>query len=83
MNRMYFPLCAALVLACAAAGAQAQTYPDKAVRIVVPYPPGGAVDQVTRRIAQKLTEQTGQSFYVENKAGATGTIGAAQVARAP
>jgi tripartite-type tricarboxylate transporter receptor subunit TctC len=39
------------------------------------------VDQVTRRIAQKLTEQTGQSFFVENKAGATGTIGAAQVAR--
>ena len=84
MNRMNFPLCAALALVCAAAGAQAQSaYPDKAVKIVVPYPPGGAVDQVTRRIAQKLTEQTGQSFYVENKAGATGTIGAAQVARAP
>lgn len=75
---------AATVLIVSAAGAMAQaTYPNKAVRIVVPYPPGGAVDQVTRRIAQKLTEQTGQSFYVENKAGATGTIGAAQVARAP
>ena len=84
MNRMNFPLCAALALACAAAGVQAQTaYPDKPVKIVVPYPPGGAVDQVTRRIAQKLTEQTGQSFFVENKAGATGTIGATQVARAP
>jgi tripartite-type tricarboxylate transporter receptor subunit TctC len=56
-------------------------YPSKPVRIVVPYPPGGAVDQVTRRIAQKLTEQTGQSFFVENKAGATGTIGAVQVAK--
>ena len=56
-------------------------YPSKPVRIVVPYPPGGAVDQVTRRIAQKLTEQTGQSFFVENKAGATGTIGALQVAK--
>ncbi|MEF7612459.1 tripartite tricarboxylate transporter substrate binding protein [Aquincola sp. MAHUQ-54] len=61
--------------------AQAQAYPAKPVRIVVPYPPGGAVDAVTRKVAQKLTEQTGQTFYVENKAGATGTIGASEVAR--
>ena len=75
---------AATVLIVAAAAAHAQAaYPSKPVKIVVPYPPGGAVDQVTRRIAQKLTEQTGQSFFVENKAGATGTIGAMQVARAP
>lgn len=75
---------AATVLIVAAAAAHAQSaYPAKPVKIVVPYPPGGAVDQVTRRIAQKLTEQTGQSFFVENKAGATGTIGAVQVARAP
>lgn len=78
-------LSAALAVAagCAAAGAAfAQDgYPAKPVRIVVPYPPGGAVDQVTRRVAQKLTEQTGQSFFVENKAGATGTIGAQQVAK--
>ena len=75
---------AATVLIVAAAAAHAQAaYPAKPVKIVVPYPPGGAVDQVTRRIAQKLTEQTGQSFFVENKAGATGTIGAMQVARAP
>ena len=74
----------ATMLAYAPAGALAQAaYPGKPVKIVVPYPPGGAVDQVTRRIAQKLTEQTGQSFFVENKAGATGTIGASQVARAP
>jgi tripartite-type tricarboxylate transporter receptor subunit TctC len=56
-------------------------WPDKAIKIVVPYPPGGAVDQVTRRVAQKLTEQMGQSLFVENKAGGTGTIGALQVAR--
>ena len=75
---------AATVLIVAATAAQAQSaYPAKPVKIVVPYPPGGAVDQVTRRIAQKLTEQTGQSFFVENKAGATGTIGAMQVARSP
>ena len=86
MNHMNFStaLCVAVALTCTAIGAQAQSaYPSKAVKIVVPYPPGGAVDQVTRRIAQKLTEQTGQSFFVENKAGATGTIGAAQVARSP
>lgn len=84
MNQTPISMCTAIVLACAATAATAQpVYPDKAVRIVVPYPPGGAVDLVTRRIAQKLTEQTGQSFFIENKAGGTGTIGAAQVARAP
>ncbi|GAB2900948.1 tripartite tricarboxylate transporter substrate binding protein [Paralcaligenes ginsengisoli] len=48
----------------------------------MPYAPGGAVDVATRKIAQKLTEQTGQSFVVENKPGATGTIGVSQVAHA-
>ncbi|MDB5894263.1 MAG: transporter substrate-binding protein [Rhodoferax sp.] len=75
-------LCFLTILGSAAPLAFAQApYPDKVVKIVVPYPPGGAVDQVTRRVAQKLTEQTGQSFIVENKAGGTGTIGALQVAR--
>lgn len=61
----------------------AQTpWPAKPVKIIVPYGPGGAVDVATRKMAQKLTEQTGQSFFVENKAGATGTIGANQVAKA-
>lgn len=72
----------ALLLATASAGALADTWPTKPVKIVVPYAPGGAVDVVTRKMAQKLTEQTGQSFFVENKAGATGTIGAQQVAKA-
>jgi tripartite-type tricarboxylate transporter receptor subunit TctC len=63
--------------------AQAQAWPAKPVKIVVPYPPGGAVDVVTRKMAAKLQEQTGQTFYVENKAGATGTIGLAQVAQSP
>ncbi|GJG94030.1 tripartite tricarboxylate transporter substrate binding protein [Cupriavidus pauculus] len=58
-------------------------YPDKPVRIVVPNPPGGAVDVVTRKIAQKLTVQTSQSFVVENKPGASGTIGTTQVVNAP
>jgi tripartite-type tricarboxylate transporter receptor subunit TctC len=61
----------------------AQAWPAKPVRIIVPYPPGGAVDVVTRKIAAKLQEQTGQTFFVENKAGATGTIGLAAVVQSP
>lgn len=73
----------AALLTLAAGSTCAQTpWPAKPVKIVVPYGPGGAVDVVTRKIAQKLTEQTGQSFYIENKAGGTGTIGASQVAKA-
>ena len=59
----------------------ADAYPSKSVRIVVAYPPGGAVDTVARRVAQKLSEQTGQQFIVDNKPGASGTIGARAVAR--
>ena len=79
-------LLSATALACLgllAGTAQAQSaWPSKIVKIVVPYAPGGAVDVVTRKMAQKLTEQTGQSFIVENKPGATGTIGANFVAQA-
>lgn len=72
----------AATLACSLL-AQAQAWPAKTVKIVVPYPPGGSVDVVTRKIAAKLQEQTGQTFFVENKAGATGTIGLASVVQAP
>lgn len=74
--------CLAIAAAVLAGTAHAQTWPTKPVKIVVPYGPGGAVDVVTRKMAQKLTEQTGQSFFVENRPGGTGTIGATQVARA-
>jgi tripartite-type tricarboxylate transporter receptor subunit TctC len=61
----------------------AQTaWPERPVRIIVPYAPGGTTDYAARQIAQKLTEQTKQSFYVENKAGASGTIGTDLVAKA-
>lgn len=74
----------ALAFSCPAlAGANAQNYPVKPVRIIVAYPPGGATDVIARKLAQKLSEQTGQSFFVENKPGATGTIGTSQVASAP
>ncbi len=63
--------------------AQAQSYPSKAVKLVVPYPPGGPTDIVARVIGQKLFEQTGQQFIVDNRAGAGGNIGAEAVARSP
>ncbi|MCR0983853.1 Bug family tripartite tricarboxylate transporter substrate binding protein [Roseomonas populi] len=65
-----------------AGGARAQRgYPERSVRIIVPWAPGGAVDTTARRIAQRLSEGTGQAFVVENRSGATGTIGTAEAAR--
>ena len=58
-------------------------YPDKTVTMVVPFPPGGSTDAIARVVAQKLQEKFGQSFIIDNRAGATGTIGAAFVRRAP
>lgn len=63
--------------------AQAQPYPSKPVRIVVPYAPGGTVDLVARVLAQRLSEQTGQQFIVDNRPGASGVIGSDTVAKAP
>lgn len=64
------------------AGARAQAWPAKPVSMVVPFPAGGSTDTVARAISPKLTEKLGQSFIVDNKAGATGTIGATAVKRA-
>lgn len=67
--------------AAVAVSAPAFAWPDHAVTIVVPFPPGGSTDTLARSLTPSLQRQLGQSFVVDNKAGATGTIGANHVAR--
>ena len=90
MNSLAIFSCAgshALALAAIAAtvtiNADAQNFPSKPIRLISPYPPAGANDLLARIIAPKLGESLGQNVVVENRAGATGNIGAELVARAP
>ncbi|HYK15742.1 MAG TPA: tripartite tricarboxylate transporter substrate binding protein [Burkholderiales bacterium] len=76
-------MCGAAVMTLAAGVSIAQSYPAKPVRLVVPFPPGGPADSVARILAQKLTDALGQNVVVDNRAGATGTIGAGIVAKSP
>ena len=71
---------AGTLLTCVTASVHAQTYPTKPVRLVVGFAPGGGTDMVARLLAQKLVDAMGQPFVVENRAGATGMIGAKMVA---
>ena len=64
-----------------AARAGAQSYPDRPVRVIVPYAPGGPTDAITRLLAQKLSERGGKQFYVENMGGGGGNIAMGRVAR--
>jgi tripartite-type tricarboxylate transporter receptor subunit TctC len=75
-------LCCVALLAPTVAQAQ-NPYPNRPVRLVAPFAPGGPVDVVARVLAPKLSEQLGQQFYVENHPGASGNIGTALVAKAP
>jgi tripartite-type tricarboxylate transporter receptor subunit TctC len=63
--------------------ALSQTYPAKPVRVLIPWPPGGSNDIVGRVVFQKLSEQLGQQFVIENRGGASGTIGTDLVAKSP
>ena len=84
MNKLLCPIVAfafAIGLA-AAAAVQAQPWPTKPVTLLVPFPPGGSTDMIARTLGARMQDKLGQPVVVENKAGATGTIGAAQVKRA-
>src|ERR1017187_3679458 len=79
MPRMLAAFAAALGIALAA---QAQTYPSKVVRLVVPFAPGGSSEIIARTLAHRLSENLGQQFIVENKPGGGGNIAMQEVARA-
>jgi tripartite-type tricarboxylate transporter receptor subunit TctC len=80
---MRWRIVAAAALALCATLAFAQGYPNKPVKVIVPFTPGSATDILARTIGQKLSEQWGQPVIVENRAGAGGTIGAGVVAKSP
>src|SRR5512134_801760 len=87
MRKRFFQRASIAALACVAAGLgvdlMAQPYPSRPIRIVVPYPPGGGTDILTRPIAAWLTERVGQQFLVDNRGGATGMVGTEIVAKSP
>lgn len=80
LTRRLVLACAAL--ACSATLAQAAAWPEKSVTVVVPFPAGGSTDMIARAMAQHMGEKLGQPFVVDNRPGATGTIGATAVKRA-
>ncbi len=82
MNAYLRPLMLFLVTLIATA-ANAQTWPTRPVKIVAVFPPGGSVDTVARILSFQLTKQLGQQFIVDNKGGASGSIGTAAVAKSP
>jgi tripartite-type tricarboxylate transporter receptor subunit TctC len=82
MNRQHFlRAAAAAALALASSASFAQAWPARPVKMIIPFPPGGTLDTVGRLLAQKLQEQLGQTFIVENRAGGNGMIGADAVAK--
>src|SRR5712672_2186042 len=70
-----------VLLALAASSACAQQYPNRPVKVVVPWPPGQATDLAARIVADKLSQQLGQQFIIENKPGAGGAIGTEQAVK--
>ncbi len=74
---------AAAMLMAAGGGALAQSYPSKPVRIIIGFPPGGAIDTAARIMAPRLSENLGQQFVIDNRAGAGGVLGTELAAKAP
>ena len=83
MKCIYLKLVAGISLALVTGWAAAQAYPAKPVRLVVPFPAGGATDILARAISIKAAEKLGQPIVIDNRAGAGGTIGSALVAKSP
>ncbi len=83
MRKILSNMVAALCLGMVAAGAAAQTFPDRTVKFVVPYPPGGFNDTLARVSADKLGKMWNQTVVVENKPGGNTTVGNVQVAKSP
>jgi tripartite-type tricarboxylate transporter receptor subunit TctC len=83
-NRRQFLFVTASVAALLKPGAaRAQTWPTKPVKLIVPFPPGGLIDNMARLIGPRLASELGQAVVIENKPGVGGNLGAAEVARAP
>lgn len=80
LNRRSFVALAAFT---AAVAAHAQAFPNRAIRVVVPFPAGGGTDLIAREVTQKVTQSTGWTFVVENKPGAGGNLGVDTVAKSP
>jgi tripartite-type tricarboxylate transporter receptor subunit TctC len=84
LTRLASSVCAlALATAAGLAALPAWAWPEKPVTLVVPFPPGGSTDMIARTLQPKLQERLGGTWVIENRAGATGTIGAGSVARGP
>lgn len=81
--RAMFAACVGCVLAVMSAAVLAQAYPAKSIRVVAPYPPGGALDLTARTVGAKMNESMKQTIVVDNRTGAGGVIGADIVAKAP
>jgi tripartite-type tricarboxylate transporter receptor subunit TctC len=80
-RRTLLAMAATMGAAALSAGAQAQAYPSKPIRIIVPFPPGGGTDIIAREVSQKVANATGWTFVIENKPGAGGNLGVDAVAK--
>src|SRR3546814_18551265 len=81
-NRFVAVALAAGIASLCCASAHAADYPSQAIRVIVPFAPGGSTDIVARIVTQRMSQELGQTMVVENKGGAGGAIGAAEAARA-
>lgn len=83
MTKTLLAIAGAIAACVASAGASAQAYPDRAIKLVVPFGAGSAADQIGRRVGQSLTEALGQPVVVDNRPGASGVLAAEVVAKSP